>query len=296
MPDRRPPLRMLACFEALARLGSRQTAAAELNVTEGAVAKQLRALEQWLNTPLFESGGRESAMTAAGRRLAQAMTTAMETIQRGLDEVEQRPVDQRELRILVPATLAMHWLVPRLPRIEQADPGFRLRVHTTHTGEDWLSLPHDVAIRRDGFVPPDYRQELLFQEELAAYVSPMLLVRLGDCKNMKDMPLLESRTRPGDLDRWLAACDVQEANGTRHLFTHFYTAYEAALAGEGLLIAPTVLGAEDVRKGRLAALRPEVRLQGVRYMLLWRKADEAATTLMALAAWLRQEMVGNGRC
>jgi LysR family glycine cleavage system transcriptional activator len=49
---------MLACFETLARLGSRETAAVELNVTEGAVAKQLRALEQWLNMPLFESGGR----------------------------------------------------------------------------------------------------------------------------------------------------------------------------------------------------------------------------------------------
>jgi len=158
---------MLACFEAMARLGSRQTAAAELNVTEGAVAKQLRALEQWLNTPLFESGGRESAMTAAGRRLAQAMTAAMETIQLGLDEIERRPVD-KELRILVPATLSMHWLVPRLPQIEQVDLGFRLRVHTTHTGEDWFSLPHDAAIRRDGFLPPGYRQELPFQEELVS--------------------------------------------------------------------------------------------------------------------------------
>ena len=182
---------MLACFEALARLGSRQTAAAELNVTEGAVAKQLRALEQWLNTPLFESGGREAAMTAAGRRLAQAMTAAMETIQLGLDELGQRPVDHKELRILVPATLSMRWLVPRLPRIEQADPGFRLRVHTTHTGEDWLSLPHDAAIRRDGFLPPGYRQELLFQEELAAYAHPALLVRIAN-ENMEDMPLLES--------------------------------------------------------------------------------------------------------
>jgi LysR family transcriptional regulator, glycine cleavage system transcriptional activator len=81
---------MLTCFEAMARLGSRQTAAAELNVTEGAVAKQLRALKQWLNTPLFESGGRESVMTAAGRRLAQAMTAAMETRQLGLDEIEER--------------------------------------------------------------------------------------------------------------------------------------------------------------------------------------------------------------
>jgi DNA-binding transcriptional LysR family regulator len=75
-------------------------------------------------------------MAAAGRRLAQAMTAAMETIQLGLDEIEQRPVDHKELRILVPATLSMHRLVPRLPRIEQADPGFRLRVHTTHMLQD----------------------------------------------------------------------------------------------------------------------------------------------------------------
>jgi DNA-binding transcriptional LysR family regulator len=280
---------MLACFEALARLGSRQTAAAELNVTEGAVAKQLRALEQWLNTPLFESGGREAAMTAAGRRLAQAMTAAMETIQLGLDELGQRPVDHRELRILVPATLSMRWLVPRLPRIEQADPGFRLRVHTTHTGEDWLSLPHDAAIRRDGFLPPGYRQELLFQEELAAYAHPALLVRITNGK-MEDMPFLESRTRPGELDRWLAACRVRNTNGTRQSFAHFYTAYEAALAGEGLLIASTLLAAEDVRSGRLVVLKPDIKLQGARHMLLWRKADEAATMLMAVAVWLRREM------
>jgi LysR family glycine cleavage system transcriptional activator len=283
---------MLACFEALARLGSRQAAAAELNVTEGAVAKQLRALEQWLNTPLFESGGRGSAMTVAGRRLAQAMTAAMETIQVGLDELGQRPVDHKELCILVPATLSMRWLVPRLPRIEQADPGFRLRVHTTHTGEDWLSLPHDAAIRRDGFLPPGYRQELLFQEELAAYAHPTLLVRIPN-ENMEYMPLLESRTRPGELNRWLAACRVRKTNGMRQSFAHFYTAYEAALAGEGLLIAPTVLAAEDVRNGRLVGVKPDIKLQGARHMLLWRKADETATTLMVLAVWLRREMTAS---
>jgi LysR family transcriptional regulator, glycine cleavage system transcriptional activator len=279
---------MLACFEAMARLGSRQTAAAELNVTEGAVAKQLRALEQWLNTPLFESAGRESAMTASGRRLAQAMTAAMETIQLGLDEIERRPVDRKELRILAPATLSTHWLMPRLPQIEQADLGFRLRVHTTHTGEDWLSLPHDAVIRRDGFLPPGYRQELLFQEELAAYANPPLIGG-ADSETLKDIPLLESRTRPGELDRWLAACGVRKTNGVRQSFGHFYTAYEAALAGDGLLIAPTVLAAEDVRNGRLVLFKPHVRLQGARHMLLWRKADEAVTELMALATWLRQQ-------
>ena len=179
---------MLACFEALARLGSRQAAAAELNVTEGAVAKQLRALEKWLHTPLFESGGREPAMTAAGRRLAQAMTAGMQIMQLGLDEVARRRADRRELGILAPATLSMRWLVPRLPRIEQS--GFRVRLHTTHTGEDWLSVPHDAAIRRDGFVPQGYREEFLFKEELGAYLSPERTDSIADHKSLKNITLL----------------------------------------------------------------------------------------------------------
>jgi LysR family transcriptional regulator, glycine cleavage system transcriptional activator len=280
---------MLACFEAMARLGSRQTAAAELNVTEGAVAKQLRALEHWLNTPLFESTGREAAMTAAGRRLAHAVTAAMETIQLGLDEIDRRPIHQKELRILVPAALSVHWLMPRLPQIEQADLGFRLRVHATHTGEDWLSLPHDAAIRRDSYLPPGYQQELLFQEELAAYASPTL-VGGADGQLLTDIPLLESRTRPGELDRWLAAGGVRETNGMRQSFGHFYTAYEAALAGDGLLVTSTVLAAEDVRNGRLAVLRPDIKVLGARHMLLSRKADETAAALVALKAWLKKEM------
>jgi LysR family transcriptional regulator, glycine cleavage system transcriptional activator len=75
----------------------------------------------------------------------------------------------------------------------------------------------------------------------------------------------------------------------RQSFGHFYTAYESALAGDGLLIAPTVLAAEDVRNGRLIPFKPHVRLQGARHVLLWRKADEAGTELLALAAWLRQQ-------
>jgi LysR family transcriptional regulator, glycine cleavage system transcriptional activator len=280
---------MLACFEAFARLGSREIAAAELNVTEGAVAKQLRALEQWVDTPLFESSGREAALTAAGRRLAQAITAGMDTIQIGLDEIIQRHDNRRELRLLVPATLSMRWLVPCLPRIERAGLEFSLRVHPTHTGEDWLSLPHDAAIRRDGFLPPDYRQEVLFQEELVAYVSPAWRERNEKPDDVDGVPLLESRTRTGELDRWLAAWDAPMADRDRVCFPHFYTAYEAALAGEGLLVAPTIIAAEDVHRKRLVELKPDVRLQGARHMLLWRKSHEATLALSELAGLLRRE-------
>ena len=90
------------------------------------------------------------------------------------------------------------------------------------------------------------------------------------------------------IDGWLHGMR-SEHGGTRRSFAHFYTAYEAALAGEGLLIVPTLLAADDVQRGRLVAFKPGVRLQGARHMLLWRKADEASQALVALAAWLRQE-------
>jgi LysR family transcriptional regulator, glycine cleavage system transcriptional activator len=76
----------------------------------------------------------------------------------------------------------------------------------------------------------------------------------------------------------------------RQSFGHFYTAYEAALAGDGLLIVPTVLAAEDARNRRLAVLKSDIKIQGARHMLLWRKADEAATALITLMDWLRKEM------
>jgi DNA-binding transcriptional LysR family regulator len=203
---RMPPLRMIAAFEAVARLGSRADAAVELNVTPGAVSKQLRALEQWLGVALFNGDLRNgSAMTAEGRRLAMAVTAGMETIQNSVSELAVMQGPPTELRILVPASLSVNWLLPCLPRLEQEAPALRVRIHATHTGDDWVDLPHDAAIRRDGFVPEGYRREMLFQEWLAAYVGQGLRTS-GDLEqDIQALPLIESRTRVGDLDRWLAA-------------------------------------------------------------------------------------------
>lgn len=285
--ERLPPLRMLVAFEALARLGGRAAAAAELNVTLGAIGKQLRALEQWLGTPLFEEDPRDPPMTAAGRRLAQAVTAGMETIQIGLEEIAA-PGPPLELRLLVPASLSMRWLVPRLPRLEQAMPGLRLRTQTTHTGEDWLALPHDAAIRRDAFLPPGYRSEPLFRERLAAFAAPALAGRFAGEGMAERMPLLESSTRLGELDRWLAAAGVARLGLPRQAFGHFYTAYEAALAGGGLLIAPVLVAAADVAAERLAPVRPDIALPGAQVALIHREHDPLARTWRELAAWLRE--------
>ena len=286
--ERLPPLRMLVAFEALARLGNRAAAAAELNVTLGAIGKQLRALEQWLGTPLFEEDARDPPMTVAGRRLAQAVTAGMETIQIGIAEIAG-PGAPVELLLLAPTSLAMRWLMPLLPRLEQALPELRMRIQATHTGEDWLARPHDAAIRRDGFLPPGYRSEPLFREDLAAFAAPELLDRCAPGAVPDGLPLLESNTRLGELDRWLAAAGVTKLGLPRQAFGHFYITYEAALAGRGLVVAPLLVAAADVAAGRLAVVRPDVIVRGAQVSLISREHDASAASLRDVAARLREE-------
>jgi LysR family transcriptional regulator, glycine cleavage system transcriptional activator len=288
-PRRRlPPLRMIATFEALARLGSRQAAAAELNVTPGAIAKQLRALEQWAGVPLFDNDVRDPAMTPAGRLLAQAVTAGMETILAGLEQIAPPRAETTSLRVLAPATLAMNWLVPRLHALERVEPQLRVSLHATHTGEDWLPLLHDAAIRRDGFVPPGYATEFLMREKLTAVVAPQLAAG-ADAPDA--LPLLESRSRAGDLDRWLAAAGVARLGQPRRCFAHFYIAYEAALAGEGLLVVPTMIASAHVEAGRLCQPWRDVTVTGAALALLYPRTGDTPARVAPFVAWLREAIV-----
>lgn len=289
--ERLPPLRMIAAFEAVARLGSRTAAAAELNVTLGAVTKQLRALEQWLGVALFAGDLRlGTAMTLAGRRLAMSVTVGFETIQTGVAEIAVLRGPSTELRIVAPASLSVNWLIPALPHLEQEAPGLRIRIQATHTGEDWLAIPHDAAIRRDGFMPEGYRREALFREELAAFVAPGLQRGTSLEQELEVLPLIESRTRPGDLDRWLIAAGTTRIAFPRQRFSHFYTAYEAAVAAAGVIVAPTVLAQADIARGRLCPFHAGIRVTGAEYALLTPSGSAAGEAVGIFAAALRRRI------
>ncbi|MBR0681992.1 LysR family transcriptional regulator [Roseomonas eburnea] len=286
-PVRTPPLRMVEAFEALARLGSRSAAAAELNVTPGAISKQLRALERWVGQPLLEEDGRDGAFTAEGRGLAQSVTAGLAQIRDGLDALRPRDTGRVPLNILAPATFAMKWLVPRLHRVDRAAPQLQVTLRPTNTGDDWLSFPHHAAIRRDGFVPQGYDTMPLLRETLTAYVAPSLA---RAASSPEAVPLCESETRPGDLDRWLAAAGVGRIGQARRRHAHFYIAYEAALAGAGLIVAPTLLAANDVAAGRLVAPWPYVAIPGTAYAFVHPATAAMRKRVAPFLTWLKAEL------
>ncbi|WP_151116066.1 LysR family transcriptional regulator [Hypericibacter adhaerens] len=125
MPRRLPPLNPLRAFEAAARHGGMTRAAAELNVTHGAVSHQVRALEEALSVELFERRGRHLALTLAGQQLLPSVQQALDLIADASARLSRPDLDGR-LAIKLPIAFAAKWLLPRLARFRDAYPQIEL--------------------------------------------------------------------------------------------------------------------------------------------------------------------------
>lgn len=286
MQRKLPPFKALIVFEALSRHGSKSLAARELNVTPAAVSKQLRQLEEWIGEALLE----EKGLTPQGRVLAQSLSAGLDTISAGIASL--RPPDTgSEVALLAPATLALRWLMPNLP-VLGADTSARLILRPTHTGEDWLALPHDIVLRRDSWVPQGYRSEALGVERLTIAVAPSLVAD-GETPAalVHRLPQLRASTRHGDAERWLRRADASHTLGHPAVeFGHLYIAYEAALAGQGWVLAPLLALTADMARGHLVMPFPDIIIEGPRLALLSRTERHEQEHTAPVRAWLRSQL------
>lgn len=136
---RLPALTALRAFEAAARLGSVTAAAAELSVTQGAISRQIRLLEEDLQQPLFRRLHRGIELTAGGQRLSASLTDAFGQIGHAVADLK-RPND--EVSVKAAPTFAIRWLLPRLVEFRRAHPAIKLQVSTA-----W----HDVDLDKEDF-------------------------------------------------------------------------------------------------------------------------------------------------
>ncbi|UOM36258.1 LysR family transcriptional regulator [Acuticoccus sp. I52.16.1] len=256
------PIKSLIALESVVRTGSVSAAADDLSVTHGAVSKQLAHLEQWLGRPLFS--GRRGGMVAnaAGERLAAAVGGALEEIETALDDVLAS--DRQEvLTVVAPATFAMRWLIPRLPRLDIAGSDTGIRVRPTHTTEDWDALQFDLVVRRGEALAPRFAPRPLFVEQLGLLVPPNLL----DVTDPARLPFVDAATRTGELARWCQHAFRGRPARPAKVYPHYYVALEAALAGLGAIVAPLELLGPQLSQGLLVEPWPDLRVAGAVYSI-----------------------------
>ena len=249
-----PPVQMLQAFEAVARLGSFTEAARELALTQSAVSRQVRALEDQLGVPLLLRDSRNVALTSAGAGYARTVRTALDDLRRGALQA-MGAGGETALTLAILPTFGTRWLMPRLPGFLRRHPEITLRFATRIGPFDMLRDGVDAAIHAGRADWPGARATLLFEEVLRPVAAPgMLEGAPPDPARIVAQPLLALASRPGDWLGWLRAHGVVQTPRPALEFEHFATLARACAAGLGVGLLPTVLIGPEVARGELVAL------------------------------------------
>ncbi|MGN8159912.1 LysR substrate-binding domain-containing protein [Salinisphaera sp. RV14] len=233
-----PPLATLLPFEAAARLESFTRAAHELHLTQAAVSRQIRALEDDLGLALFTRGHRSVALTDAGAELARAIGHGLETIATTAERLRSRR-ESDDIVLLAEMYVAMYWLIPRLPAFQATHPDIRLRVNAstqplTHA-EESFDLALQCSTRPAGALTP------LFS--VPDEVFPVCAPSVAEADSLTAADLRAHRIlhcRDDPRDGWLSWADWLSAVGLHVtlpegvMFDSYPVVLQAAVMGQGV--------------------------------------------------------------
>ncbi|WP_375201554.1 LysR substrate-binding domain-containing protein [Hyphococcus sp.] len=280
----------LRTFEAAARLGSFKAAAEELRVTPTAVSHQVRGLEEALGIALFARRPRAVALTQSGEVLAAAVGSGLLQIRQALERIAAA---QATLTVTTTPAFAALRLAPHLPAFYARHPDISVQLLT---GAEPVDLRRerqvDIAIRYGHGPYPELHVVPLLGETFGAYGAPGLVETFG---SFKDAPLLATRWRRPVLkdvswERWLAAANEEASDLRVVMFDEEYYALQAAIAGQGLVLASSALAGDMVARRLLAPYRPEIRLQGAEYAALCLPERFEAKRVRDFMRWLEAHL------
>jgi LysR family transcriptional regulator, glycine cleavage system transcriptional activator len=165
--------------------------------------------------------------------------------------------DNSILRLKLPPTFAVRWLVPRLMHFQSMHPKIQIQIFTSHEPANFRREDVDLSIHSHPFPPEDTRQHRLIGEVLMPVCSPTLRQRgrpLSSPKDLANYALLSSRHRPMDWSRWLVEAGINELDSPSTIdFDDAALAYQGAIDNLGVVIAVRALVEGDLRAKRLVA-------------------------------------------
>lgn len=250
-----PPLNPLKAFEAAGRNLSFKRAAAELHVTQAAVSRQVRLLEEILGVKLFQRHHRAVALTAEGREFLGEASAAFSQLNAATARLKASK-KKEVLRLQGYPTVSMHWLVPCLTRFHEIYPNIEVQLSVSHDTPDFEHSDLDGAIRSGNGQWPGLRSIRLFPYVLVPVCSPKLLqgaAKLRKPQDLAQFTLLHSIVRPADWRCWLGAMNaLQEVDADRGMkFQSPSLAYEAAVNGAGIAIAQPLFVKSELASRKL---------------------------------------------
>lgn len=311
MPRRFPSLNALRTFEAAARHLSFSDASEELSVTQAAVSRQIRSLEDDLGVKLFKRMTRAVELTEEGILLFPPLRDALDQIERATNRIWGNK-GSGILTLSVLPTFSVKWLMPRLLNFSEKHPDIEVHLVNSIKPIDFEKEEVDLAIRVgtveaelnaegrpriDLIMAKSWAQlqvEALLPDELIAVASPQYIERFGeltDEESVKDVTLLNMATRPNSWNDFFKAIrwevDIRQHDIS---YGHFFMTIQAAIEGRGVALVPQILVQDDIAAGFLVPAMHRRIVSDGRYFLIGRKRSWEQGKVKVFREWLLQEI------
>jgi len=290
LANRLPPLNALRAFEASARQLSFTRAAEELFVTQAAISHQIKALEDNLGIKLFMRKNRSLLLTEEG----QSYYLDIKDVFNALHDATERLLARGEkgaITVSLQPSFAIQWLVPRLNTFSLLHPDIDVRIKAVDQPENSLTEDVDLAIYYGRGRWKGIHAEQLHTEYLIPVCSPLLLAGKKPLDKIEDLAnhtLLHDTSRR-DWKRWFKHVDVRGGNVNHGpIFSHSAMVLQAAIHGQGVALAHSVLAKPDIDSGRLVCPFKDVLISKNSYYIVCREQQLELGKIAAFREWVLQ--------
>lgn len=285
LPRRKlPSLNSLRAFEVAGRCLSFQKAAEELGVTQGAIAQQVRTLEEHLGVVLFQRLPRGLSLTPKGAVYLADMSRAFDL----MGEATSTAMSQsNQVTISVTPTFAAKMLIPRLGELNALFPDIELKTIATEVISNFDSDQIDIAVRlSDGPFPKNLHVESLFAQELIVVASPLLGISSEASFSLEELmafPLLHDAH-----NYWAKVLQSnQSLSGAK--FNQTALVIDAALAGQGVALVCRAFVENDLALGRLFQIVKDSYFIKPSFALVKKKTEQTSKSVNQVWQWCLQE-------
>ena len=284
-----PHLRALQAFDAAATHSSLSRAADALGVSHGAVSRQVKQLEQYLGVKLLQRHAKGVEKTEAGERLHLSTQQAFSALQVGLRSVK-RVEAGRAITISLSTSLAIKWLVPRLPDFRTLHPEIALYLDTNDNVIEFDDSEADVALRYGVPSWAPLHVERLVREELIVVASPSLVTNAElpmAASAIAKLPLLHDQFNSA-WNEWADVVGLPQsdfASADVH-FMDSAVLISAVIDGQGVALARRLLVKDDLKAGRIVRLDGTALALARSLYFVCRAGDQHRGGILSLRDWL----------
>lgn len=282
------PLNQLRIFSVAARHSTLTAAAQYLGVSQVAVSRQIKALEDFLGVKLFDRGPRSVRLTDAGKLFGHEVAEAFDK----LDDATHRLLSEENsnsINVRIYPTLAHHWLLPRLGDFVARHPDCRIHLDTVVKPLDFRNTELDVAVQLGHGNWSNARSRKLFEEVVDAVCSPRYAERLSKAvvsRNLTDADLLYAKYRRRVWEIWAEQADIEIDRNRGLEFDSSLLAYNAAERGYGLAIGQVGLLSSELTEGKLVCPFDSPVSTGAAFHVVWPNMKSTPVHVRHFIDWL----------